>query len=369
MRVRWREVADLAGVSEATVSRVMNGRPGVSDRTRLLVMHAVDQLGAARLVRRRQLEAGLVGLVVPELDNPIFPALAQLLEARLAGAGYTCVLGCATQIVDELEYLGTLVERGVSGIVMVSGRHADTESDQTPYRELITQGVPMVFVNGYSADVPAPFVSCDDRQASALAVAHLASLGHRRIGFVSGPTRYVVVARKLDGYREALDAAGLAVDDDLVVDTMFSVEGGRASTGPLVEHGATAVVAASDLMALGTVLGAREHGLAVPADWSAVGFDDTTLMAYTDPPLTTVRQPINAMCLHAARLLLDQLGGAPAVHREYLFRPELVVPRLHRPGGAPRRRAAARCVGRRVTTLAAQPGRMRGDPHGRHRDR
>ena len=79
----------------------------------------------------RQLEAGLVGVVVPELDNPIFPALAQALEARLASAGYTCVLGCATQVVDELEYLGTLVERGVAGIIMISGRHADAEGDQT----------------------------------------------------------------------------------------------------------------------------------------------------------------------------------------------------------------------------------------------
>ncbi len=325
MRVRWRQVAHLAGVSEATVSRVMNGRPGVSERTRSIVLHAADQLGAARLARPRQLEAGLVGVVVPELDNPIFPALAQALEARLAGAGYTCVLGCATQVVDELEYLGTLVERGVAGIIMISGRHADAEGDQTAYHELIAQGIPMVFVNGYSPEVPAPFVSCDDRHAASLAVAHLASLGHRRIAFVSGPARYVVVERKLDGYRQALAARALDVDGELVLDTVFSVEGGRAAAAPLIESGATAVVAASDLMALGTILGAREHGLAVPAEWSAVGFDDTALMAYTDPPLTTVRQPILTMCEHATRLLLDQLGGAKPVNREYLFRPELVV--------------------------------------------
>jgi LacI family transcriptional regulator, repressor for deo operon, udp, cdd, tsx, nupC, and nupG len=326
VRVRWREVAHLAGVSEATVSRVMNGRPGVSARTRDVVMRAVDQLGAAELVRPRQLEAGLVGLVVPELDNPIFPALAQLIEARLAGSGYTCVLGCATQEgVDELEYLGMLAERGVAGIVIVSGRHADAEGDHAPYRQLIARGMPMVFINGYARDVPAPFVSCDDRYAAGLAVRHLASLGHRRIGFVSGSSRYVVVSRKLDGYREALAEVGADVDDELIIDTVFSVEGGRASTAHFVERGATAVMAASDLLALGTILGAREHGLAAPAEWSAVGFDDTALMAYTDPPLTTVRQPIQAMSDHATRLLLDQLGGGPAVHREFLFRPELVV--------------------------------------------
>jgi alanine racemase len=304
----------------------MNGRPGVSTRTRDVVLRAVDQLGAASMVQPRQLEAGLVGLIVPELDNPIFPAIAQLVEARLAGSGYTCVLGCTNrESVDELEYLGMLVERGVAGIVMVSGRHADTLGDHAPYRELIARGMPMVFINGYAPDVPASFVSCDDRYAAGLAVRHLASLGHRRIGFVSGSTRFVVVQRKLDGYRSALADVGADVDKELIVDTVFSVEGGRASTEHLVENGATAVMAASDLLALGTILGAREHGLTVPGQWSAVGFDDTQLIAYTDPPLTTVRQPIQAMCDHATRLLLDQLGGGPVVRREFLFRPELVV--------------------------------------------
>ena len=325
VRVRWREVAQLAGVSEATVSRVMNGKPGVSERTKSVVLRALDQLGGSSLVRARTLEAGLVGIVVPELDNPVFPMFAQALEGRLAAAGYTCVLGCATQVVDELEYLGTLVERGVAGIVIVSGRHSDAQGDQSAYHELIAQGVPMVFVNGDAQGAPAPCVSCDDRRAAALAVHHLASLGHRRIGFVSGPPRYVVVQRKLDGYREALAEVAAEVDDALVVDTVFSIEGGRAAVAPLLDAGATAVVAASDLMALGTILGARERGCSVPADWSVVGYDDSALMAYTDPPLTTVRQPILAMCDHASQLLLQQLDGTTRLDREYLFRPELIV--------------------------------------------
>lgn len=326
MRVRWRDVAEAAGVSEATVSRVMNGRPGISERTRAIVLRAAGELGATGVHRPRHLDAGLVGLIVPELDNPIFPALAQLIEARLASAGYTCVLGCATlQGVDEVEYLGMLTERGVAGIVMVSGRHADLTGDQTPYRELLAKGIPMVFVNGYSATVPASFVSCDDRLAAELAVRHLVDLGHRRIGFVSGPANYVVVSRKLEGYREALAAAGADVDDDLIIDSVFSIEGGRAAVTSLIDHGVTGVVAASDLMALGTVLGARERGLDVPGGWSAVGFDDTFLMAYTDPPLTTVRQPIAAMADHAVRLLLDELGGGAVIPREFVFRPDLVV--------------------------------------------
>ena len=125
--MRWREVAHLAGVSEATVSRVMNARPGVSERTRRSCCTPSTSSAPPSSCVRRRLAAGLVGVVVPELDNPIFPAFAQAVEGRLAAAGYTCVLGCATQVVDELEYLGTLVERGVAGIIMISGRHADAD--------------------------------------------------------------------------------------------------------------------------------------------------------------------------------------------------------------------------------------------------
>lgn len=325
MRLRQNEVAALAGVSEATVSRVLNDRDGVSDRTREIVLRAIDQLGAARPAQRRVLRAGVVGIVVRELDNPIFPVFAWRLEARFAVAGYTSVIGCATEVVDELEYLGTLVERGVAGIVMVSGRHAHTDGDHSAYRDLLARGVAMVFVNGYAKDVDAPFVSCDDRHASALAVAHLTGLGHHRIGFLGGPGRYIVVQRKREGFLAAMVASGIQPDPGLVVDTVYSVEGGHAAAAALVAGGATAVVAASDPLAIGSILAARDVGLGVPDEWSVVGFDDTPLMAYIDPPLTTVRQPVEAMTEHAVRLLLDQVSGAPAAHREYLFRPELVV--------------------------------------------
>jgi LacI family repressor for deo operon, udp, cdd, tsx, nupC, and nupG len=325
VRVRQKEVAALARVSEATVSRVINGREGVSDRTRNTVLRALDELGAPRPSPPRVLRAGVVGIVVPEFDNPIFPAFAWRLETRFAVAGYTSVIGCATEVVDELEYLGTLVERGVAGVVMVSGRHAHSDGDHSAYRDLIAHGVAMVFINGYADDVIAPFVSCDDRHASALAVTHLRGLGHHRIGFIGGPSRYVVAQRKRAGFLDAMVASGIHPDPDLVVDTVYSIEGGRAAAATLVGGDATAVVAASDPLAVGSVLAARAGGLSVPAEWSVVGFDDTPLMAYTDPPLTTVRQPLEAMTEHAVRLLLDQLDGAPIARREYLFRPELVV--------------------------------------------
>lgn len=332
MRVRLKEVAAIAGVSEATVSRVLNDRPNVSSRTREVVLDALRQLDAplprGALMRAAAQATGrrLVGVLLPDLDNPIFAVMAQLLTSRLAAAGRTALITRSGPVADERLVLGQLVDAGVSAMIVVSGAHADTSADVGHYRRLIDDGTPMVFVNGYRRDLHgAPFVSCDDRHAATLAVQHLVSLGHRRIAFVAGAHRHTVVARKLDGYRTALAAAGITPDDRLIAETMFSAEAGDAAARGLLDAGATAAVAASDLLALGTIRGARAHGRRVPEEWSVIGYDDTDLMAYTDPPLTTVRQPVRAMCHAAADMVLDRLDGRPPRIGEFRFHPALVV--------------------------------------------
>src|SRR5436305_6642322 len=157
MSRRLADVASKGGVSEATVSRVLNGRPGVADNTRQAVLTALDVLGYERPAKLRQHSAGLVGLVVPELENPIFPAFAQVIESALARQGYTPVLCTQTPGgVHEDEYTRMLLERGVAGIVFVSGLHADTTAQPTRYQELRRRGLPIVLVNGYLEDVDAP---------------------------------------------------------------------------------------------------------------------------------------------------------------------------------------------------------------------
>ncbi|GAA3755290.1 DNA-binding LacI/PurR family transcriptional regulator [Spinactinospora alkalitolerans] len=326
MGPRLTDIARQAGVSEATVSRVLNDKPGVGADTRKAVLTALDVLGYERPARLRQRSAGLVGMVVPELENPIFPMFAQAAEGALAQHGYTPVLCTQTPGgIAEDEYVEMLLERNVSGIVFVSGLHADTTAGHDRYRALLARRLPIVLVNGYAEDVPAAFVSCDDRAASRLAVNHLAALGHTGIGFTSGPQRYVPVRRKLEGYRAAMAANGLSVDEDLVELSLFGVEGGHAAAGRLIDRGATAVVCGSDLMALGAVRAARQRGLSVPGDFSVVGYDDSQLIAFTDPPLTTVRQPIQSMALAAVRALCDEIAGHAASRTEYMFDPELVM--------------------------------------------
>jgi len=325
MRARMADVARQAQVSEATVSRVINDRPGVSHETRQAVLTALDVLGYERPERLRKRSAGLVGLVVPELDNPIFPAFAQVIESTLAQQGYTPVL--CTQSpggVTEDEYVEMLLDRQVSGIVFVSGLSADTTADKERYRRLLGRPLPIVLVNGYTDGVEAPFVSCDDRLAGDLAVTHLVALGHRRIGLISGPNRFISVQRKLEGYRLAMKRA-FGSTDDFVSLTLFGVEGGEVAADRLLAKGVTGIVCGSDLMALGAIRAARRRGLRVPADVSVIGFDDSPLIAFTDPPLTTLRQPVAAMAVAAVQSLVDEIKGHGAAHSEFLFRPELVV--------------------------------------------
>ncbi|MFE7275792.1 LacI family DNA-binding transcriptional regulator [Streptomyces sp. NPDC057623] len=326
---RLTDIAAQAGVSEATASRVLNGKPGVAPGTRRRVVAALDILGYERPVRLRQRSAGLVGLVIPELTNPIFPAFAQVIEQVLAGHGYTPVL--CTQMPGgstEDELVEQLEDRGVTGIVFLSGLHADTTADPPRYHRLGSRKVPFVLVNGYNEHITAPFVSSDDRSAVHMTVRHLAELGHVRIGLAVGPTRFVPSRRKAEGFAAAVHAlcgtrAGEA--ERHVERTLFTVEGGHAAGSALLDKGCTGIVCGSDLMALGVIRAVRERGLEVPRDVSVIGFDDSPLIAFTDPPLTTVRQPVQAMATAAVGALLEEIGGNPVQRTEFVFQPELVV--------------------------------------------
>jgi DNA-binding LacI/PurR family transcriptional regulator len=325
MTARLASIAAQAGVSEATVSRVLNDKPGVSPATRQSVLAALDVLGIERPTRGPAAGAGLIGMILPELSNPIFPAFAQAMEHILTRYGYTPVLCTQTpggSVEDELTAL--LVDRGVRGIVIVSGLHADSTADVERYARL---SVPFVLVNGHNDRIGAPSVSIDDRAAMWLAVEHLADLGHTRIGLAMGPRRFIPVLRKIEGFLAAMAARTGTDAADLVAHSIFGVEGGQAAAGTLLDKGCTGIVCASDLMAFGAVRAARMRGLQVPRDVSVIGFDDSPLIAFSDPPLTTIRQPVEAMGQAAVNVLLEELGATPSPSDDLVFMPELVVRR------------------------------------------
>ncbi len=330
MRIRLSEIAERSGVSMSTVSRVLNERPGVSPQARRQVLTAVDVLGYDRPVRLRRRAGGLVGLVMPELENPFFPRLAHHLEVSLGRLGLAPVL-CSQTLggVTEDDYVAMLLEHSVTGIVFVSGVHAVVGSDPTRYQRLMDLGVPIVLVNGALAGLDAPCVSTDDVTAIDLAVQHLEHMGHRRIGLALGQPRYLPAQRKRRAFVAALTRHGLVPDDidadDLVESTIYTVEGGQQAADRLLDRGVTAIVCGSDVMALGAIRSARRRGLRVPEDLSVIGSDDSQMMEFADPPLTTVRQPAETLAQAASREIAEQIAGSPPHVGEVLHRPELVV--------------------------------------------
>src|ERR1700761_3712472 len=197
MAGRLADVAKQAGVSEATVSRVLNGRPGISDATRAAVLTALDVIGYERPTHLRGRKARMVGLVVPELQNPIFPALAEVIAGALAQRGFNAVLCARTGSMSEAEYVEMLLERQVSGVIFAGGQYAEADAPHDHYDRLLQLRLPVVLVNAAADHLDFPRVSTDDAVAMEQAYSHLLYLGHTRIGLILGPPDHVPSLRKL----------------------------------------------------------------------------------------------------------------------------------------------------------------------------
>jgi DNA-binding LacI/PurR family transcriptional regulator len=326
MSKRLAEVAQKVGVSEATVSRVLNERPGVSESTRQAVLTALDVLGYERPTKLRGERARLVGLVMPELQNPIFPAFAEVVSGSLAQQGFTPVLCTQTAGgVTEADYIELLLSHRVSGVVFAGGLYAQADAPHDHYKLLAERHLPTVMVNASIEGLPFPRVSCDDSAAADQAMNHLLSLGHTRIGLLMGPPDHVPSQRKIAAAQAIAAAAGAPLDKADIAHSLYSLEAGQAAATRLLGRGVTGIVCASDPMALGAIRAVRRAGRSVPRDVSIVGFDDSALMNCTDPPLTTVRQPIEPMGRMVIDLLVGQMSGGSVDNDEYFFEPELVV--------------------------------------------
>ncbi|MFD8637203.1 LacI family DNA-binding transcriptional regulator [Streptomyces sp. NPDC059533] len=322
MKVGITEVAALAQVSEATVSRVINRRQGVSKKTRDTVEQAMAELGY-----ERQTQGQLVAVITEFVSNPFFADVAERIESALAPHGLKTILCPAFPGgVQERDFVSALVDKGVAAVVFLSASNTVEGSDTETYELLRQRRVPYVGINGEFADgVPVPVFSTDDALAAELAVDHLHRLGHRRIGMVSGPAGNQPADRRVRGFLDAMAKRGTEDPERWVVRQSYTVEGGQASVAPLLALGATAIVAASDYMALGAIRGVRRQGHSVPGDVSVVGYDGSAVTEFTDPPLTTVRQPADRLALEVGRSVLALVGNRDVPNGELLFDPELVI--------------------------------------------
>src|SRR5262249_177631 len=190
------------------------------------------------------------------------------------------------------------------------GQYGEADAAHEHYDRLRQRKLPVVLFNAAVEHLGYPCVSTDDAVAVEQAYGHLASLGHERIGMVVGPTDHMPSRPKLAAFTRTASRGGRGVPPELIQHAMFALEGGHAATAVLLRHGVTGVICASDPLALGAIRAARRAGLSVPGDVSVIGFDDSAFMNCTDPPLTTVRQPIESLGRAAVTLLISQIDRA-----------------------------------------------------------
>jgi DNA-binding LacI/PurR family transcriptional regulator len=331
-----RDVADHAGVSIATASRVATGSASVRAETRERVERAMREL--LYVPRRRETATGAIGLLVPELGNPIFPALAEEMERRAAQEGLATILcNTAGSALREAEYVHMLLEHRVAGMIFISSEVTDLRSDHSHYARLLEAGAHLVFVNGGSERLDVTSVGVDERAAGRLATEHLLALGHTRIGFAAGEEHASPTREKAEGRIAALTAAGID-PKGLVAYTAFGVDGGRQAYRQLMgANGSspTGIICSSDLMAIGVIREAGAHGIRVPEDLSVVGFDGIAAADWTEPVLTTVEQPIDEIATTAVEALCALMESPEQALPNYVFRPRLRV------GGSSAHAAAA----------------------------
>jgi DNA-binding LacI/PurR family transcriptional regulator len=323
------EVAHTAGVSRATVSRVVNGSPKVSPDVRTDVQAAIERLGyvpnrAARSLVTRRSDSIAVIITEPTghlFSDPFFPRLLRGISSELAARDRQLVLLMPDSEADESRTADYLTAGHVDGVLLVS-LHGE---DPLPAR-LTTAGLPIVLAGRPPKGARVSYVDVDNRQGAQSAVAHLIAGGRRVIATISGPLDMAPGVDRRSGYRDALAEAGIAGDQTLESVGDFTQESGALAMKRLltVRPDLDAIFAASDLMAAGALSVLAGAGRRVPADVAVVGYDDSPVATSTTPQLTSVRQPIEEMGREMARLLVDAVEASGPVPRRVILATELV---------------------------------------------
>ena len=323
------EIAREAGVSAPTVSKVLNGRADVAPATRERVEELLRRHGYQRR-RAAQSSAPLLELVFHELDSSWAMEVIKGVENVVREEGLTLVLSESSgRLSLGQSWMDGVLARRPTGVVLVlSGL------DRAQQAQLTSRDIPFVVMDPAGdpgQDVPA--VGATNWHGGLAATRHLLELGHQRIGVIAGPSRMMCSRARVDGYRAALETAGIVFDPALVRDGDFHHEAGYAAGLELLRlpDRPTAVFTGNDLQALGLYEAARELGLRVPEDLSVVGFDDLPLARWVGPPLTTVRQPLTEMAEVAARMVIDLARG----HRPNTLRVDLATTLVERSSTAP----------------------------------
>lgn len=323
-----RDVAALAGVSHQTVSRVINREPSVRPETRSRVLKTIEELDYVPNPMARGLIANrthCIGMVTTDVSDHSFAAAVAGAEKEARRLGYYLMVASVEEAApaDGGQYLRLLVERRTEGLILARAHGVAEQVAQAG-----ETGMPTVTIGPHVGDHMS--VDIDNVAAAREAVAHLLAAGHRSIAMITGPADWHAVQNRIRGYRATCEEWGVVPRDDLVEHAFdWSPMSGQAAAARLLARGEsfTALFAHSDLLALGAVRELRAHGLEVPRDVSVIGFDDIEVAAFTDPPLTTVRQPMEAVGALAASLVIGQIGERTTPQKKTHLLPGTLIAR------------------------------------------
>jgi DNA-binding LacI/PurR family transcriptional regulator len=331
------DVARMAGVSIATVSRVINEPELVRSETRKSVQDAIRALRyqPSRVARRLRVEHGranLIGLVIPDIQNPFFADVARGVEDVAQQHGYMVFLGNSDEDESkERRYLDVMRAESVDGIIV-----PPISEDDAAMAELARSGLPIVCVDRRLSRVAVDTVVVDNVRGAHAAVEHLIRLGHRRIAFIEGRPELSTSPACLRGYRQALDDNGIELDPSLILEGDSRQQGGRSLTRELLAfpERPSALLVGNNLMALGALEALHLAGVRIPDELALISYDDMPWAMAFDPPLTAVRQPAYEVGRRAMELLLQRLAEPSRSPTLVMLQPELVV-RRSCGGGAP----------------------------------
>ena len=324
------DIAEQAGVSRSTVSRVVNDLPNVSEDVRRRVLDVIQQTGyhpnaAARTLASQR--SWTLGLVLPQsvsqfFTDPYFPHLTKGIAQACNDHNYTLALFLVSSKEDEKKIFTRITRRGLlDGVLVQSGHHGD----QQIIGHLADANMPQVVLGRPQHFDNVTFVDVDNVSGAYNAAAHLIRLGYRRIAAITGPSLSAVGLDRHAGFTKAMNDRGVKLEESLIVEGDFTEAGGYYSMQRLLPARPEAVFVASDLMAIGAVRAVREAGLNVPNDIAFIGFDDVPLAVTNNPPLTTIRQPVIQFGIRAVELLIDLIENGIHPPRHVIMDTQLII--------------------------------------------
>jgi DNA-binding LacI/PurR family transcriptional regulator len=326
MKTTIYDVAEKAGVSISTVSRVINNTGRISEKTKKKVQEIMETLRyqpsvvASALTGKR---TSTIGLVIPDVANPFFSEIARRVEDRGRELGFNLLM-CNTDNNPDTEemYLSLLKQKSVDGIII-----GTTTKNSSVLKDLLQENFPLALIAQDIPELTINVVSVDDFLGGYQATSHLVSLGHKKIAMILGNLSRTSDKYRLQAYRQVLEDNELEYDEKLVIHTDYSIEDGKRAALEILElpQRPTAIFACFDSLAVGVYQAAKELGLNIPNDLSVVGFDNTILATIVDPPLTTIAQPMDEMGRQVMDLIVREIEGEKNMKQRVTLPPELII--------------------------------------------